>query len=81
MVAIYCDETGEYVEKVFGLALVTDGEYEHVRAITEGDGLLDVSNIRNVIGFDIMAPGETEDQVINRWARAHNYKRFGKEVK
>jgi len=73
MVAIYCDETGEYVEKVFGLALVTDGEYEHVRAITEGDGLLDVSNIRNIIGFDIMAPGETEDQVINRWARAHNY--------
>ena len=35
MVAICSDKTGEYVEKVFGLALVTDGEYEHIRATTE----------------------------------------------
>jgi hypothetical protein len=81
MVAIYGDETGEYVEKVYGLALVTDGEYEHVRAITEGEGLLDVSNIKNVMGFEIMAPGETEDQVIERWAKAHNYQRICKKTK
>ncbi len=78
MVAIYGDDTGEYLEKVYGLALVTDGEYEHVRAIIEGEGVLDVSNIKNVVGFDIMMPGESEEDTIERWAKAHDYKRVRK---
>jgi len=68
MVIVYGDEEGEYFEKVFGLALVTDGEFEHVRPIVDGGGFLDAGEFVNAIGFDIMKPGQTEAQLLASWA-------------
>lgn len=68
MVVVYGDEDGEYLEKVFGLALVTDGEFEHVRPIVDGGGILDAGEFDNVIGYDILKFGETEEQLLEKWA-------------
>lgn len=77
MVIIYGDEEGEYLEKVIGLALVTDGEFEQIRPITDGGGFLDVGEFENAIGFDIMKPDESEKQLLERWAEK-NYHRTKK---
>jgi hypothetical protein len=75
MVVVYGDEEGEYLLRVFGLALVTDGEFEHIRPIVDGGGILDAGEIENVLGYDILKFGETEEQLLEKWAEKNDHRK------
>jgi hypothetical protein len=75
MVIIYGDEDGEYLDRVFGLALVTDGEFEHLKPIVDGGGILDAGEFINVLGFDILKPDQKEEQLLEKWAEKNDRKK------
>ncbi len=60
MAAIICDTkdvNGKgWIERVFALALTTDGMFEYVEPIVCCDGCLEIEDPDRIVGFDILSP-------------------------